>query len=218
MTANSMKASRRGKSSGSKATTKVAIVGAIAIAVFGGSWLIWANSGPAGGLAFQFQVGKPGPGDMAPPIRLSTARGTNFDLASLHGKTVLVYFQEGIMCQPCWDQLRDIESNFGKFRALGIDTLVSVTTDPADLLKVKVGEEHLLMPVLSDPALAVSKAYDANSYGMMGQSRDGHSFIVIGPDGRIRWRADYGGAPKYTMYVAVPNLLADIGRGLAEAP
>jgi hypothetical protein len=50
---------------------------------------------------------------------------------------------------------------------------------------------------------------------MMGTSRDGHSFIVVGPDGLIRWRADYGGAPDYTMYVPSQSLLADLRAGLA---
>src|SRR5260370_36737992 len=152
---------------------------------------------------------------MAPPIRLPAARGTTVDLADQRGKTVLIYFQEGIMCQPCWDQLRDVEKNFDKFREVGIDTLVSITTDPVDLLKQKVSDERLLMPVLSDTSLAVSRAYTANSYGIMGQDRDGHSFIVVWPDGRIRWRADYAGAPKYTMYLPVPNLHTHFSPSLA---
>jgi peroxiredoxin Q/BCP len=49
---------------------------------------------------------------------------------------------------------------------------------------------------------------------MMGAGQDGHSFILVGPDGLIKWRADYGGAPKYTMYVPVSNLLADMRAGI----
>ena len=49
---------------------------------------------------------------------------------------------------------------------------------------------------------------------MMGTSRDGHTFILVGPDGVIRWRADYGGPPNYTMYLPVDALLADIQQGL----
>ncbi|XES00911.1 hypothetical protein HEP87_61260 [Streptomyces sp. S1D4-11] len=49
---------------------------------------------------------------------------------------------------------------------------------------------------------------------MMGTSRDGHSFLLVGPDGTIRWRADYGGAPDYTMYVPVDKLLADLKAGV----
>ena len=171
-----------------------------------------ASSGQAG--KYAFQVGSPGPGQQAPPIVLPSTAGGTFDLSSLHGKTVLLYFQEGLTCQPCWDQLKDIQSNSSDFHALGIDTIVSITTDPLATLKQKVTDEGLSIPVLSDQNLAVSQAYNANQYGMMGQSRDGHTFIVVGPDGQIKWRADYGGAPNYTMYVPVSNLVADIRAGL----
>ncbi len=121
------------------------------------------------------------------------------------------------MCQPCWDQIRALEAEPEKLRSLGIDEVVSITTDPLDQLQQKVADEGLATPVLSDPDLAVSQAYSANLYGMMGTSRDGHSFVVVGPDGRIRHRADYGGAPDYTMYVPLPNLVADLRRGLDDA-
>jgi peroxiredoxin len=163
---------------------------------------------------YPFQVGSPGPGAEAPPIELPSTDGGTFDLASLRGETVLLYFQEGLMCQPCWDQLKDIESQFAAFEALGIDKVVSITTDDRDLLRQKVDSMRLTTPVLSDPDLAVSKAYTTNQYGMMGLNYNGHTFIVVGPDGRIRWRADYGGAPKYTMYLPVPNLIADMRAGL----
>jgi peroxiredoxin len=117
-------------------------------------------------------------------------------------------------CEPCWSQLKDIQAQRSDFQALGIDQIVSVTSDPLAALKQKVADEGLTIPVLSDADLSVSASYTANSYGMMGASKDGHTFIVVGPDGRIRWRADYGGAPKYTMYVPVPNLLADIRGGM----
>jgi len=77
-----------------------------------------------------------------------------------------------------------------------------------------VTDEGLTIPVLSDTQLVASRTYTANGYGMMGDSRNGHTFIVVGPDGMIKWRADYGGAPKYTMYVPVSNLIADIRAGL----
>jgi peroxiredoxin len=132
----------------------------------------------------------------------------------MRGKTVLLYFQEGITCQPCWDQLKDVETHEGKFKAFGIDQVVSVTTDPLGALTQKTKNEGISTLVLSDPNLTVSKSYDANKYGMMGTSRDGHTFIVVDSDGKIKWRADYGGAPKYTMYVPVDDLLSDMRQGL----
>lgn len=190
----------------------LALIGA-GLLVLGG--IYWMNAGSAAG-KFKFQVGSPGPGEMAPPIRLGSAEGGRFDLAAQRGKRVLLYFQEGVMCDPCWQQIIEIEPNIGEFRDLGIDQIVSVTTDPADILKQAKAHYRISTPVLSDPDLSVSRAYDTNSYGMMGGSHNGHSFIVVGPDGRIEWRADYGGAPDYTMFLPVKNLLADLRRGLGE--
>ncbi len=168
----------------------------------------------AGGSGYKFQVGSPGRGQPAPAMTLAGTDGKTFDLAAAHGKNVLLYFQEGIGCQPCWDQIRDIEHYMPKLAALGVDRVVSVTSDPMDLLKRKASDEGISTPVLSDPDLAVSKTYSANQYGMMGTSRDGHSVVLVGPDGRIRWRADYGGAPDFTMYVPVKGLVADLMKGL----
>lgn len=175
-----------------------------------------AERDPSAG-KFAFQIGNPGPGAKAPPIRLASTAGGTFDLASLSGQRVLLYFQEGIMCQPCWDQIKDIESNIRQFRALGVNAVVSITTDPIANLKQKTAYDKLTTPVLSDPDLAVTRTYDTNSYGMMGRSRNGHTFILVGEDGTILWRADYGGAPKYTMYVPVKNLVADLRQGLRKA-
>lgn len=172
------------------------------------------NANSAAG-QYRFDVGDPGPGQPAPPIVLPSTAGGNFDLASLKGKTVLFFFQEGLMCQPCWDQMRDIAANREEFAAAGIDEIITITSDSLDLTARKIAQDGIAGPVLADIDLAVSKTYDANSYGMMGDSTNGHSFIVVGSDGIIRWRADYGGAPDYTMYVPIPSLLADLNAGLA---
>lgn len=228
MTSRQRKAARaRAAEAGAKRrlATKIAAFAGAGVLVLGA--LYWFNgqfsaqsesaAGDPQAGRYAFQVGKPGPGATAPDIRLPSTTGGTFDLASLRGQRVLLYFQEGIMCQPCWDQLKDIESNFEQFRALGIEAVVSITTDPIDALKQKAAIERLSTPVLSDPDLRVSKVYDTNSYGMMGRSRNGHTLIVLDKDGKILWRADYGGAPKYHMYVPVRNLVADLRQGLQKA-
>jgi peroxiredoxin len=199
------------------AGVKVAAFAGLAVVALLGIFLVTnrgggAQQGTGGGYAYQ--VGDPGPGATAPPIKLPTTGGT-FDLAAPAGQTTLLYFQEGLGCQPCWDQLTDIQANLDKYKALGITRVLSITSDPLDTIRQKVTDQRISIPVAADPDLAVSRAYQANQYGMMGQSRDGHSFIVVGPDGRIRWRADYGGAPNYTMYVPSPSLLADLRAGLS---
>lgn len=172
------------------------------------------GTGKAG--LYNFEVGAPGPGEKAPPIELPATDGETFDLAELKGKNVLLYFQEGLGCQPCWDQMKDIEAKMSSFKKLGIEEVVNITSDPLDQLQQKNEDEGLKTPVVSDIDLAVSGVYTTDQYGMMGHNRNGHSFILVGPDGKIRYRADYGGAPDYTMYVPVPNLIADIKKELDE--
>lgn len=203
-------AAKRSSSGFSRKT--LAIAGAAVLAL---GAIYWTNAESAAG-KFKFQVGSPGPGEAAPPIRLSSTELGAFDLSAQRGKTVLLYFQEGIMCQPCWEQIKDIEKNVDGFRDLGVDEIVSITTDPDNFLRQKAAAERLSTPVYSDPDLTVSKAYNTNLYGMMGDSMNGHSFVAVGPDGKVLWRADYGGAPDYTMFVPAENLLADLRRGLEK--
>ncbi|GAA3845342.1 peroxiredoxin family protein [Amycolatopsis tucumanensis] len=181
-------------------------------------YLIYQNSpsqqsqqnSTTGGSGYQHVAGQPGAGAPAPEFTLASASGGRVSLADFRGKNVLLYFQEGLSCQPCWDQIRDLEQNQAALKNAGVDAVVSITTDPARLIGQKMADEKLSTPVLSDPDLRVSRAYTANQYGMMGEMRDGHSFILVGPDGIIRWRADYGGAPDYTMFLPTQKMLADL--------
>lgn len=193
------------------------IVGFVGIAaILALAAIFSSNASSAGDSGYAFQVGEPSTGP-APEFALPSASGQTVALDDYAGDDVLLYFQEGLMCQPCWDQLSDIEERWGDFEAFGIDAIVSITTDPVNALAQKVQLEDLSSPVLSDRDLAVSKIYDSNSYGMMGGSHNGHTFILVGPEGDIRWRTDYGGAPDYTMYLPVDSLLSDLRAGLSDA-
>jgi peroxiredoxin len=163
--------------------------------------------------AYPYQVGSPASGQPAPGFSLASSTGGTISLSHFRGKTVLLFFQEGLTCEPCWDQITDLQKHAAQLKAAGIDQVVSVTSDPVGAIITKTRDMGLTIPVLSDPDLAVSQQYQANSYGMMGASRDGHTFIEVGPDGTIEWRADYGGAPKYVMFLPTASLLADIKAG-----
>lgn len=212
------RAAERRKQAQRRLTIRIAIgVAVVTVLLFaiaqtgGGAAGSTASGGP------RFDVGSPGPGAEAPTFQLPSTDGGTFDLADARGENVLLYFQEGIMCQPCWTQVTDIEARFADFEALGVDRLVSITVDDLDLLRRKVTDEGLETPVLSDRELTLAEPYETNQYGMMGTSMYGHSFILVGPDGEIRWRADYGGSPDYTMYVEPDDLLEDMRTGLAES-
>lgn len=176
-------------------------------------FVIFRSSGHQGSAASSYQVGKPGIGQPAPSFTLPSTTGHSISLADYHGQTVLLYFQEGVGCEPCWKQMTDLEKDAAQVHAAGIDQIVSITTQPVGVLAQKARDEDVSMPVLSDTDLSVSRAYTANEYGMMGTSMDGHTFVLVGPDGTIEWRADYGGAPKYTMYVPPSQMLAQLKAG-----
>lgn len=190
----------------------------LVVVAVGGLYLLYSASGDGQGSpsaaasGYVHVSGEPGAGEMAPAFTLPASTGGEVSLADYRGRSVLLYFQEGLMCQPCWDQIRDLEQNEAALTAAGVDEVVSITTDPVDLVARKMADEGLSTPVLSDPTLSVSRAYETNEYGMMGTTRNGHSFILVGPDGEITWRADYGGAPDYTMFLPTEKMLADLAQ------
>lgn len=183
----------------------VVAVGVLYLVFRAGNSANTANGGTA-----RFQVGSPGIGQTAPAFTLASASGGTVSLSAYRGKTVLLYFHEGLGCQPCWDQIRGLEQDWPRFTAAGVDDLVTITTGAANLIAQKMHDDGLSATALSDPDLSVSQAYHANQYGMMGTGADGHTFILVGPNGVIQWRADYGGAPNYTMYVKPAQLLDDL--------
>lgn len=187
----------------------VVALGAIFYANHGGSGV---KTGQAG--QYQFAVANPAKGALAPDFTLPSTSGGTVQLSSYRGKSVLLYFQEGIGCEGCWTQLKDIQNARTTFQHLDISAVLTITTNPLGALKQKIADEGITEPVLSDESFAVSRAYDAMAYGMMSGSADGHTFILVGPDGHIRWRADYGGPPNYTMYIHIDNLVADIKAGV----
>ena len=172
-----------------------------------------------GSAQYPYAVGDPGVGAQAPAIKLKSTAGGTFDLGAAESQgDVLIYFQEGLSCQPCWDQIVAIQQNQSAFEALGITTIVSVTTDPYGQLQQKASDEQLTIPVLADENGSVSDTYQALRYGRsdMGVT-PGDTFILVGKDGKIKWRADYGGPPKHTMQLPVDQLLADLKAGVGRA-
>ena len=101
-----------------------------------------------------------------------------------------------------------------RFKGLGIDQVVAISADRATAQAQRARRTNITMPTLADPDRAVSGAYGTLAYGMMNGALPGHTFILVGPDGKIRWRADYGGPPNFTMFVADDTLLAEIRRAL----
>lgn len=156
----------------------------------------------------------------APAFTLPSTIGRNISLSDYSDrKNVLLYFQEGIMCAPCWKQMEDIQKEYDKFESLDIE-VITITVDPLNALIKESATRGITLPVLEDEDLSVSKVYDVLDYSMHPGSRPGHSFILIGKDGNIVWKKDYypagtniGGmnmGPDGRMYVPVGELLEEI--------
>lgn len=163
---------------------------------------------------YPYLVGAPGPGEQAPGFTLQATTGGEIALSDYRGQSVLLYLHGGAMCQPCFDQIASLEKQADNLEEAGVDQVLSITNDPLEVSAQKSRDMGLSTPTLADPGLAASKRYDAQSYGMMNGKANGHTFILVSPEGRIRWRADYGGEPKYVMYLPVDRLLADMRAGL----
>ena len=122
----------QGKSHRFRTGIRVAVFTGVVIVLLGVIYFLNAGNGPPSSAnssgSYPFAVGNPGPGEQAPPIQLQSTDGSTFDLAALRGKTVLLFFQEGIACEPCWTQIKDIASHMQQFRALGIDSMGSYGT------------------------------------------------------------------------------------------
>lgn len=137
------------------------------------------------------------PGDPAPDIVLPNQHGEEFDLASLRGRDVLLFFYPKANTPGCTTQacgLRDIADDVGGAAIVGI------SPDPPRK-QLKFDEEHSLgYPLLADEDHAVAEAYgvwgEKKLYGRtyLGVIR---SAFLIGADGVIR-EALYKVSPKDT--------------------
>ncbi len=154
-------------------------------------------------------------GEKAPDFTLTSVNGTSFNLADRLGKSaVLLFFNEGLSCSPCLQQMVDIDRNYSAFSSMGV-TVVSITADSISSMRTWAQVNGITRTmVLSDQTLQVDQAYTtlfADTGSMHPGTTPGHTFILVGKDGTILWRNDYG---TYTMYVPMSELLASVKSAL----
>lgn len=155
-------------------------------------------------------------GQEAPGFQLtSVVNGTTFNLANYANKSdVLLFFNEGLSCSPCLQQMVDIDKDYSTFRQMGL-TVVSITTDSPSSLGTWAQNNGISnMMILSDSSLKVDTAYTTmgSGTGSMHQNMaPGHTFILVGKDGKVLWREDYGLS---TMYVQMDQLIAAVKSAL----
>jgi peroxiredoxin Q/BCP len=127
------------------------------------------------------------PGDAAPDFNLPDADGDNITLESFRGKRVILYFYPAAMTPGCTKQACDFRDSLSSLTAAGFVVLGVSKDKPAKLARF-IERDSLTFPLLSDPELAVHRAYGA--YGektMYGKATVGvlRSTFVIDADGKI---------------------------------
>jgi peroxiredoxin len=167
--------------------------------------------------------------DVARPGHAATAAGDGPDLgaavrfderdvvtgapitpATLAGKRTLLFFSEGVMCQACFVQIRDLEQVGDALERRGIG-LVSITPDTPRILRQAIGQYGIRTPMIADGDRDMSAAFDTLGRGMHPDT-PGHAFVLLDEAGKVVWQRDYWLDPYRTMYVDPETLLADIAR------
>jgi peroxiredoxin Q/BCP len=126
-------------------------------------------------------------GDLAPDFTLTDQHGTPVTLSELRGSKVVLYFYPEAMTPGCTTEACDFRDNLNSFAAAGV-TVVGISKDDVDKLRRFAERDRLTFSLLSDPDLAVQKAYgvwgEKSLYGkiVVGSIR---STFIIDQDGRI---------------------------------
>lgn len=138
--------------------------------------------------SLESMVGKP-----APDFTLKDQNGKDFKLSSLHGRKVVLFFNEGIMCYPaCWNQMAELGSD----KKLNNDSVVSasIVTDTPDMWNEAFAKMPALRSgtILFDNPVKVSTAYGMLSLesSMHKGSKPGHTYIVVDQQGVVRYTYD----------------------------
>ena len=159
------------------------VVGVVALAA--GLILAYRAAGPQRASSSPEMIAK-----SAPAFALKTADGGDFNLSEFRGKkNVLLFFNEGYGCDPCWQQAAQLQKDQQTFAEMGVEVYAVMVDQPA-LIKSEMGRWGLTtLPVLVDQTREVSRSYDA--LGGMHANKPDHKFVLISREGTILWAADY---------------------------
>ncbi len=127
-------------------------------------------------------------GDTAPPISLDTDSGEHFDLSSLKGKNVVLYFYPKADTPGCTTEACEFRDNSQKFSQANT-VIVGVSPDASKAQAKFKDKFELPFMLLADVDHKAAEAYgvwkEKSMYGKkyMGVER---STFVIGTDGKIK--------------------------------
>ncbi len=128
----------------------------------GAAWIF--ASADRSGTSTAGRIPAPQKGFLAPDFTLADPRGSQYHLASLHGKPVLVNLW-ATWCPPCRAEMPAIEQYYEQYKAQGLVVLaVNATAQDAPLNIVPFAQEYnLTFPILLDETGSVAQSYQLRS-------------------------------------------------------
>jgi len=130
-------------------------------------------------------------GSVAPDFSLFSTTGTTISLSNYKGKNVLLFFNEGVMCAPCWQEISRLERFKNDFAQLNT-FIIPISVDDQKTWDPIIKEERITTPILIDTDRKVSEAYKVlKTPSSMHDDRPGHTYIHIDPQGKIHSSADF---------------------------
>ncbi len=167
------------------ALKKVTIWVTIIVTILGIFWLISPSD------SVRSSDGKPIAGMIAPDFSLPSTNGSTVTLSSYKGKqNVLIYFSEGLTCDPCMQQIPILDQYSSAFTTLNVAVL-NVTMDTVQVSKESMNRYGIKSPILSYNDARTEVDYDLTPYSMGMGRRAGHTFVLVDIKGKILWRKDY---------------------------
>ena len=139
----------------------------------------------------------------APAFTLRTTAGSSVSLASYRGRAVVLYFNEGVGCDACFYQMRELEQHHAELARAGI-TILPIVMNPASQVRPELAAFGIRTPYLIDTTGAVTYAYGALGKGMHA-GLPGHGFVLIDTRGTERWYGEYP-----SMYLSAAGLITQV--------
>jgi thiol-disulfide isomerase/thioredoxin len=120
----------------------------------------------------------PWSGEPAPPLVLKDLQGASHDLTRFRGKVVLVNFW-ATWCEPCRHEMPSIQRLRDRLATKPFAVLAVNVDEPDARVRNYVSQSKLDLPVVMDPNKTVTRAWGVRVLP---------TTIIVGPDGRFRYR------------------------------
>lgn len=149
-----------------------------------------------------------GVGDLAPDFTALSATGAMFQLSSLRGRPLILFFFPRANSLGCTIETRAFADHFSEFQAAGV-SVVGVSVDPVSAQRVFATKCDVDFPLVSDGDKSIARSYGV--LGFLGFARRVTFFLSA--EGRVEEVVESIGPNPH-----VRRALERIGRGGEGSP